>query len=139
MRKFVLAHESLGYHVGEGIDRLAGYELHPIATPGFGVLRLASALPTPITFAVPPPLVEVSAEPIVLHLNRFGREEWAYPRERRRNARAGARGRRGARRIPLSYRWEVGVYMTKGTPEPIAMRLAERHMGSPVRVEWRRR
>lgn len=146
VRKFVLAHESLGYRVGKCIDRLGGYELHPIATPNHFPLRVPKIETGPLYYkAETGPLYYSSAAPafdhvetVTLHLRRFAHQEQTYPRARRRNARAGTRGRRGARRIPLVCRWEVGVYMAEGTPEPIALRLTERHMGEPVYFEWRR-
>ena len=138
MRKFVLAHESLGYHVGAGIDRLVGYELHPIATPDFDPLRVAKIDPLPLRLTDVAAFSITGPEITTLHLRRFAWQEQTYPRARRRDARSGTRGRRGARRIPLVCRWEVGVYMADGTPEPIALRLAERHMGEPVYFEWRR-
>lgn len=112
-----------------------GYALLPSRT-GF----VANALPDrrgPVLLAFMPQGTGIDAVETKIAVVRYSRSERVNCRERRRGAREGTRGRRGAASVPLGRRWDVDIAAHPSVPQHEVQRFVEA-TALETKV-WRRR
>lgn len=137
---FVLLPHRLNFGIGAALHQIADFALYDIPFPCPEERALFQAYP-PVDLGehiYPPKYTEV--ERLEVERQRFTKEERIHSRERRRRARARTRGRRGARRIPLRWRWEISLFAPRETPPPIRQHAVARVVDAglmPTQVHFR--
>ena len=138
---FLVVPSAIHYGRGNALASSHGFELHhapPSTCPALRIPWLTAPVPI-IELGADLPAISTPFETLTLNRRAYRRQEQRSRWERRREARGGHRGRRGATAVPYSTRWTVEIYAGDDAPERLLCRWAEEHAAEgTIETCWER-
>jgi len=138
---FLVVPSAIRYGRGNALASSQGFELHhapPSTYPTLCIPWLTAPLPI-VGRDNDLPVIATPFETLTLKRRAYRRQEHRSRWERRREARRGHKGRRGATAVPYSTRWTVEIYAGDDVPERLLCRWAEEHAAEgTIETCWER-
>ena len=132
---YLLVPAHLRFRPGTWLLTIRGYELHrafPDSRP------VTMVMPFPARTNGERAMVHAFSLTLTLYLRAWRREVTHTPRERRREARGGPRGRRAAVAVPVTERFACDIYAPEDTPQDVIQEAIVGRLGS-IEARWSRR